>query len=199
MKNIGPGFTDFASIQYIDEQTVLEKSHDPEKEYRKKILPEKLILNSRYLQHASFLLDLAIIAQTLLYLLGVPAKALELSGLEHPVKEGGQRIFSKSKALILKCRRPLLITLDLCLIVLANYLAFSLRFDGNIPDDQKVLFFQMLPWLMVLRGMAFFQLRFTEGLWKYTSIWDLQRVVSGVLISTLAFYALVRVGFGNTD
>ena len=87
----------------------------------------------------------------------------------------------------------------IALIVLASYLAFWLRFDGVIPDKHWTAFWRMLPWLVVIRGATFFRLRLFEGLWRYSSIWDLRNIVGGVFASTVLFSALVHWGFGVTD
>jgi FlaA1/EpsC-like NDP-sugar epimerase len=41
--------------------------------------------------------------------------------------------------------------------------------------------------------------RLNEGLWRYTSIWDLQNILSGVLLSSVTFYALVYQVMGITQ
>ena len=90
----------------------------------------------------------------------------------------------------------LAVHLDLVLIAVANYLAFWLRFDGAIPDWAIVVYAQMLPVLMVIRTIVFIPFRLHEGLWRYTGIWDLQNIVSAVLVSTGCFYAVVRWALG---
>ena len=40
--------------------------------------------------------------------------------------------------------------------------------------------------------------RLNEGLWRYISIWDLKKIVGGVLAGTIVFYCLVNWGFGFT-
>jgi FlaA1/EpsC-like NDP-sugar epimerase len=100
------------------------------------------------------------------------------------------------KALFLRYRRVLVVGFHILLIALANYLAFWIRFEGVIPDQEIAVFIQMLPWLVVIRSLNFLPLRLHQGLWRYTGIWDLRNVIAGVGLSTAAFFVVVRWGFG---
>lgn len=62
--NVRPGITDYASLEYIDENELLAGSSDPEAVYIKEIMPAKLALNMKYIREADFLTDLRIIGQT---------------------------------------------------------------------------------------------------------------------------------------
>jgi lipopolysaccharide/colanic/teichoic acid biosynthesis glycosyltransferase len=62
--NVKPGITDYASIQYSDENELLAKSEDPEKTYIDEIMPAKLLLNLKYINEISLLTDLKIIGLT---------------------------------------------------------------------------------------------------------------------------------------
>jgi FlaA1/EpsC-like NDP-sugar epimerase/UDP-N-acetylmuramyl pentapeptide phosphotransferase/UDP-N-acetylglucosamine-1-phosphate transferase len=99
----------------------------------------------------------------------------------------------------LRYRRPLVGMLHVGLIVLANYLAFWLRFDGDIPPPQWTAFVELLPWLVVIQGLMFIPFRLYEGLWRYTGIWDLRNIIGGVLCGTGLFYLIVRWGLGLAE
>lgn len=50
---IRPGITDYASIEYIDENVLLGKSSNPDKTYIEEIMPAKIILNMRYINNST--------------------------------------------------------------------------------------------------------------------------------------------------
>lgn len=60
-----PGLSDYASIEYFDEQSVLGKAKDPDKEYIEVVMPAKLNLNLKYITEKSIITDLKIIFKTL--------------------------------------------------------------------------------------------------------------------------------------
>ena len=47
--SVKPGITDYASIEYMDENEILGKSSDPEKTYIEEIMPEKIKYNMKYI------------------------------------------------------------------------------------------------------------------------------------------------------
>ncbi len=63
--SVRPGLTDYASIEYIDENDLLGQSQDPEKTYIDEVMPAKLKLNLKYIEEQGFLTDLRIIFKTL--------------------------------------------------------------------------------------------------------------------------------------
>ena len=63
--SIRPGITDFATIEYRDEQEVLNQFADTEEGYIKEVLPAKIALYEKYLRKLSFTTDLNIIVKTI--------------------------------------------------------------------------------------------------------------------------------------
>jgi len=62
---IRPGLSDFASIKYRNEESILAGQTDPEEHYFNVILPDKLRLARHYVEEISFSTDLSIIKDTL--------------------------------------------------------------------------------------------------------------------------------------
>ncbi len=62
---VKPGITDYASLDYINENELLSKSQNPEETYIKEIMPAKLELNMKYIKDAGFGTDLKIIFRTI--------------------------------------------------------------------------------------------------------------------------------------
>lgn len=63
---IKPGITDYATIEFRDEEDVLKKYADPEEGYIKEVLPRKIELYKRYISEMSFSTDIKLIFKTLL-------------------------------------------------------------------------------------------------------------------------------------
>jgi len=97
------------------------------------------------------------------------------------------------KGFLIRHRLPFVVAAHFLLILASNYLAFLLRFDGEIPSRYLNLMFKMLPGLILLRGSTFLLYRLYKGLWRYTGISDLWRIVLATFLSTCLFYALVRI------
>ena len=62
---VRPGLSDFASIEYMNENELLGKSENPEKTYIEEIMPAKLKLNLKYIQQKSFSTDIKLIFKTI--------------------------------------------------------------------------------------------------------------------------------------
>lgn len=68
--SVRPGITDWASIEFKDENAILGTARDPERSYIETILPIKLAYYVRYVHERSFMMDLKIIFLTILAIAG---------------------------------------------------------------------------------------------------------------------------------
>ena len=66
---VKPGVTDYASIEYFNENAILAEANDPKKTYIEIIMPEKIRLNEKYISNPTLAHDLKIIFRTILRIL----------------------------------------------------------------------------------------------------------------------------------
>ncbi len=63
--SVKPGITDYASIEYSNENELLGKAENPEQVYIDEIMPAKLKLNLKYINEQGIITDLKIIFKTI--------------------------------------------------------------------------------------------------------------------------------------
>lgn len=69
---VRPGITDFASVRFRDEESVLATAINPSEYYAQHVLPAKLDLAEDYVRQRSILLDIAILLRTVGAVLRTP-------------------------------------------------------------------------------------------------------------------------------
>ena len=86
---------------------------------------------------------------------------------------------------------------DAVFVALSLYLAYLLRFDGNIPAFQFKNFVSILPWVIPIKLAAFFFFGLYKGMWRYTGIYDLENLVKACVISSgiIVFILVLWVRF----
>ena len=62
---VKPGITDYASLEYFDENDLLAKSDSPEETYINEVMPAKIELNQKYISNPSISEDITIICKTI--------------------------------------------------------------------------------------------------------------------------------------
>ena len=63
--SVKPGITDLASIEFRNENDLLDGDDDPERKYIEEIMPAKLELNLKYIEKAGFFYDIGLIFKTI--------------------------------------------------------------------------------------------------------------------------------------
>jgi FlaA1/EpsC-like NDP-sugar epimerase/lipopolysaccharide/colanic/teichoic acid biosynthesis glycosyltransferase len=172
---VRPGITDPASITFRDEAPHLGEGVDPEEQYVKVVLPEKLRLARDYVHNSSFLNDLRLIFATV-RTLTYPGRSLD-------------RLFDS----LSPHRYPIATLVQCGLLVLAQYLSFLIRFDGSIPAPDFRLFLLSIPAVLLLRLAWFYPFRLYRGLWRYVSVQDLQHITTSLVLSSASWWAVCRL------
>jgi lipopolysaccharide/colanic/teichoic acid biosynthesis glycosyltransferase len=67
---VRPGITDLASLKYHDEAKLMDQFPNPEEEYLRSILPDKIRLAREYIDRSSIVFDLSLILRTVPKLFG---------------------------------------------------------------------------------------------------------------------------------
>lgn len=98
-------------------------------------------------------------------------------------------------SLLLRLRRPVVLTLHLLLVPLGYYMAFALRFDFRPPGPYLDLFWRTVPYLMVMRLASFGVFGLFHGWWRHVGMRDLVDLVRATTLSTvLLLLALFMTG-----
>jgi UDP-GlcNAc:undecaprenyl-phosphate GlcNAc-1-phosphate transferase len=107
--------------------------------------------------------------------------------------EGSGRALLPTLADFSHKRRVFEVLNDLVIIVLSYYAAYLLRFDGTWVQPYYRQFLASLPLVIVVQIGAFLAAGLYQGLWRYTSMSDLSRLVRAVAAAWVA--ALVAIVF----
>jgi UDP-GlcNAc:undecaprenyl-phosphate GlcNAc-1-phosphate transferase len=100
-------------------------------------------------------------------------------------------------------RRVAEVLLDLCIVSIAYYSAYRLRFEGPEFNQNFSLFYRSLPLVVAAQMMALYAVGTYRGVWRYFGMMDTIAVAKGVLFGTLGaqlaiIYFLRFVGYSRT-
>ena len=86
--------------------------------------------------------------------------------------------------------------MQLAIVAAANAAAFALRFDANPPAWAVTAWLQTLPWLLVVRALAFRSFGLYRDIWGYTGLYDVIAILKAVTLSSVIFVALATSPLG---
>jgi FlaA1/EpsC-like NDP-sugar epimerase len=79
---------------------------------------------------------------------------------------------------------------DVVVSAFAWLAAFWLRFNLEVPAEYLKTALFALPWVVAVNALLFWRLGLYQGLWRYASLPDLQKILGAVFIAALAAPAL---------
>jgi FlaA1/EpsC-like NDP-sugar epimerase len=87
-------------------------------------------------------------------------------------------------------RRWIVVCIHIGAIACSNYLAFLIRFDGEMPAPMFELFLTTLTWIVMIRFLFITLFGLNQGLWRYAGVGDIFGILKAVLGSSLVLYLL---------
>ena len=89
---------------------------------------------------------------------------------------------------------------DACLVALAYYLAFVLRFDSGIPDRYQELLWVTVGFVVLLKVSLFAAFGLYSKLWRFVDQADFESIIKAVVVSSFVLIALLfLLPFGVSD
>jgi UDP-GlcNAc:undecaprenyl-phosphate GlcNAc-1-phosphate transferase len=96
-------------------------------------------------------------------------------------------------------RRVAEVMLDFCLITIAYYGAYRLRFEGEEFLPQAETFYQSLPIVLAAQLIAFFIVGVYRGVWRHFSLMDGVTIAQGVALGTIAYQVVILTLYRTTS
>jgi FlaA1/EpsC-like NDP-sugar epimerase len=78
-----------------------------------------------------------------------------------------------------------MLLLDGIFIIAAYFLAYFLRFEGEIPYGEWMKFKATIPYTVIFKLLIFFVFGLYRGMWRYTSLVDFLNVLKATLFSSI--------------
>ena len=87
----------------------------------------------------------------------------------------------------------LLLATDILIVSATPFLAFWLRFEGNISSYWLELVWQQLPLIICVRIAMFYLFRLYHRVWRYASINELMVIVTAVSVGTIVLWGITQL------
>jgi FlaA1/EpsC-like NDP-sugar epimerase len=87
-------------------------------------------------------------------------------------------------------------TLHLAIFIIANYLAYYIRFDFSVPRQYATVIVQTIPVLLAAKALGFLAFGLFSGWWRYVSIRDILPITAGCALGSALFAGAVVVLWG---
>src|SRR5659263_463226 len=81
--------------------------------------------------------------------------------------------------------------LTLGIFITANYLAYLVRFEFNVPSDMAGVMRQTIPILVIAKALGFLVAGQFRGWWRFVSIKDVLPIAAGSALGSVLFAAAV--------
>ncbi len=102
------------------------------------------------------------------------------------------RLYERVRDFAIRHRGVVEILIHALQTVSANYLAFVLRFESLQPLEYRDYLLSYLPLLLLIRVTFYLRHGLNRGLWRYSSVSDLLRIIRSITYGSIIFLLTVR-------
>jgi FlaA1/EpsC-like NDP-sugar epimerase len=113
--------------------------------------------------------------------------------MKQPVARLFHSIAGRYGNLVLAYRSFVVIGTQLFLILAANWMAFELRFEGDIPPEYREIMWDHMPAVLLVFGSGLWVFGVQRGLWRYVGLYDLGKIILASLVSATVFYVIIHL------
>ena len=85
----------------------------------------------------------------------------------------------------------IIVTLDAVLLIIAHFAAYLLRFEGNLSNARLMQALSALPLILLVKLPIFYLTGLYRGMWRFTSLVDMQNILKAVFISSILLVAII--------
>ena len=167
--SVKPGITDYASIEYVNENVILGNADDPDKVYIEQVMPDKIKLNMKYIKNQNILEYFKIIFLTFKSIMSLGS----LSKLAN--------WYFNKMSLPFWC----IIFMD-CTIVFLSYLIVYQQYNSG--KDALVIIEQLIKniiFYLIFYAIGFKVFRTYSGILRYSSFIDLKKIGYAMVLALL--------------
>ncbi len=107
------------------------------------------------------------------------------------IRERIARWLSPLLEVALRSRTMVKFFLTLGIFITANYLAWLIRFEFDVPPDRIGVMWQTIPILLIAKALGFLAAGQFRGWWRYMSIRDVLPIAAGCTLGSVLFAAAV--------
>jgi len=136
----------------------------------------------------------AVLVLFLVLAVSMLAVFLSRAKAHHPVPEQPRPVVVRILRDLSSMRQVGMVALDFVLVIAAYHGAFLLRFEGHLGEMEQ-RFLESVPIVVVCQLLALSAHRTYQGLWRYTTLVDLVRLVRASSVGTLLALACVVLLF----
>ena len=101
------------------------------------------------------------------------------------------RLLSPLLDVALRSRTTVKFFLTLGIFISANYLAYLIRFEFNVPPEMVGVMWETIPVLVIAKALGFLASGQFRGWWRYVSIRDVLPIAAGSALGSVLFAAAV--------